>query len=134
MDLEFHIDARVVCADGSAGRLRRVILDRATDMVTRLVVETQPQFGSLVLVDRRFVAASGRDRLALDCRLAELRAFPEFEEVVFLRPEQPHPLLGYLPTQYLFETLDTLVAPLGAPSLPTPVLEQHLRRGEIAGG
>lgn len=134
MDLEFHVGARVVCADGPAGRLRRVVLDQATDVVTRLVVETKSHFGSLVLVDRHAVAASSRDRLVLGCRLAELRALPEFAEVVFLRPEQPHPLFGYLPTQYLFETLDTLIAPLGAPTLPTPVLEQHLKRGEIVVG
>lgn len=129
MDQTLHIGAAVECADGPAGKLRQVIIDDTTDRVTHLVVDTHPRFGTTVLVPLAQVVRANHERVELSCSLDELQAMPRFEETVLLRPDEPHPTLGYLPSQYLFGALDSLLGPLGAPAIPTPVVEQHVPEG-----
>jgi len=129
MDQTLHVGASVECADGPAGKLRQVIIDDTTDRVTHLIVDTHPHFGAAVLVPLAQVVRATHERIELSGTLTQLRAMPRFEETVFLRPDEPHPTLGYLPSQYLFGALDSLLRPLGAPAIPTPVVEHHVPEG-----
>ena len=129
MDQTLHVGASVECADGPAGKLRQVIIDDTTDRVTHLVVDTHPHFGTAVLIPLAQVVGANHQRVELSCTLAQLQSMPRFEETVFLRPDQPHPTLGYLPSQYLFGTIDSLLRPLGSPAIPTRIIEQHVPEG-----
>lgn len=133
MDETLHVGAAVVCLDGPAGKLHQVIIDDATDLVTHLVVETQPHFGVLVLVPRDRVASASHDLIQLRCRLAELREMGSFEAARFRRPDRAHPKLGYLPSQHRFSTLESMAASilwrLGASPSPMSRLERRLPEG-----
>ena len=102
MELELRIGAHAACSDGPAGKLRQVVLYRATDTVTHLVINTMPHLGFAVLVPRWAVVSADHDHVRLSCTQAELHRMEPFEDTVFLPPYDPHQTLGYGPTDYFY--------------------------------
>jgi len=69
-ETEFAMGATASCADGPAGRVRRVIIDPATETVTHLVIEPKHRLGAGRLVPLDLVDATAGD-IRLRCTVEE---------------------------------------------------------------
>ncbi|HET7042725.1 MAG TPA: PRC-barrel domain-containing protein, partial [Gemmatimonadales bacterium] len=147
MEQELHLGVPAECRDGPAGKLRQVVLDRATETVTYLVIDTTPHRGFAVLAPRALVKAADHERLQLTCTRDELAHLDRFEETVFLPPDRSHPTLGYPAAGYFYAGgYGSGVGPMGMgsagpglaatawPSPPPSVVEEHLPPGGAAIG
>ena len=141
-ELELHIGAHTACSDGPGGKLRQVVLDRATETVTHLIVDTTPHLGFAVLVPRAMVSSADHDQIQLTCTQTELHRMDPFEDTVFLPPYGQHSTLGYPASDYLYG--GGSIGMLGAGSMgmgamgwgttPPAVVEEHLPPGAAAIG
>ncbi len=127
-----HIGQHIRCNHTDVGKLVRVVLNPNHNQITHLVVELTHSDHSIRLVPLAAITAVDNDSVTLHYTLTELHEQPLFDERFFLLPDQPHPTLGYLPQQYLFAAIEALLAPIGAPTIPTIVHTQHLPSGETA--
>jgi sporulation protein YlmC with PRC-barrel domain len=82
--VQFAIGTEVVCTDGPAGVLQRVVIDPVKNALTHLVVEPKQHGhpGHLVPVD--LVEGSSGDEIRLRCALADLGGLETAEETKFL--------------------------------------------------
>jgi len=69
-ETEFAMGATASCADGPGGRVRRVIIDPATETVTHLVIEPKHRLGAGRLVPLDLVDATAGD-IRLRCTVEE---------------------------------------------------------------
>lgn len=78
-ETEFAIGARVSCADGPCGEIRRIIVDPATNTVTHLVIQPghRQDAGRLVPVHLIETTVGG---IRLRCTLAEFRELDHAED------------------------------------------------------
>jgi uncharacterized protein YrrD len=76
---KFAIGAKVSCADGSCGEVRRIIIDPATDTVTHLVVEPGHRRDAARLVPVHLVE-NATDGIRLRCTRAEFDELDRAEE------------------------------------------------------
>ena len=144
MELELRIGAQAACSDGPAGKVRQVVLDRASETVTHLVIYTTPHLGFAVLVPRSAVLSADHDQVQLRCTQAELHRMEPFEDTVFLPPYGPHQTLGYGPTDYFYGGTGSMTVGMGQMGLglgpmgmgavgwqgtPPFVVEEHLPPG-----
>ncbi len=136
MEAEFHVGADVECTDSRGGKLRQIIVDRASETVTHLVVDAEAAMGAPVLVPRDRVLSANRDRVRLSCTKDELAAMDRFEQAIYVAPEVQHPTLGYEQSDYLFPAT-WAAASFGAQRIPPavpPVVEERVPEGEAAIG
>jgi len=106
-ETEFAMGATASCADGPGGRVRRVIIDPATETVTHLVIEPKHRLGVGRLVPLDLVDATAGD-IRLRCTV---------EEFGRLEPAQE--------TELLDDVIGGLNAPMGVTS-PMPVILQDV--------
>jgi hypothetical protein len=80
---EFSIGSEVVCSDGAAGKIQRVVVDPVARALTHLVVEPRSlgSKGRLVPID---LAESAGTEVRLSCTLNEFHALEEAEEMHFV--------------------------------------------------
>jgi sporulation protein YlmC with PRC-barrel domain len=79
-ETEFTIGAKVSCADGSCGEIRRIIIDPATETVTHLVVQPGHRQDAGRLVPTHLVETTTADGIRLRCTLAEFNELDHAEE------------------------------------------------------
>lgn len=151
LELALRLGTRTECTDGPGGKLQQVVLDRATEKVTHLIVDTAPHLGFAVLVPREMVSSADHEHVRLTCTQAELHRMDPFEDTVFSPPDGQHPALGYGPSDYVYTgglgTMGGLgMAPMGMGPGPTGmgaagwqgvppfIVEEHLPPGGSAIG
>ncbi len=81
--MSFTIGTDATCTDGSAGTVRRVVVDPLARAVTHLVVEPRHRRGLARLVPVELAETAG-DVVALRCTLAEFERLDSAEETQFV--------------------------------------------------
>jgi len=85
--MEVRVGARVHSRDGDAGAVRHVVLGQGARTVNELVVDTSKLLAFDVVVPWNLVVSTTRDKIELDCTIAELRRCPEYVPAQYVRPE-----------------------------------------------
>lgn len=111
-ETEFAMGATASCVDGPGGKVSRVIIDPATEMVTHLVIEPKHRLGVDRLVPLALVDTTGGD-IRLRCTV---------EEFGSLEPAQE--------TELVDDVLGGLNAPMGVTSPMPVILEDVVPLGE----
>jgi hypothetical protein len=122
--VDIPVKAEVECADGSCGRSSSVVIDRATQQVTHIVVEVQVYPRLERVVDVKLIRESTPKVIKLGCTRAEFDALPEFTQVDF--ETGPETWENYVPGEYLFSP--------GAPGAvgEVPLEHQNVPAGGVA--
>jgi hypothetical protein len=88
-EMEFMIGARASCSDGHCGKVRRLIIDPATDTVTHLVIQPGHRKEAARLVPSR-LAETTNGEIRLRCTLAEFGRLDHAEEREFADEGDEH--------------------------------------------
>ena len=83
---ELRIGSRVVCRDGEAGRLERVVFSPRRDLVTHLVVHRGLLGHQDRVVPVEHVSRANDEAVQLDLPLAALQQFPVYDPTAFTTP------------------------------------------------
>lgn len=128
----FTIGAKVSCADGSCGRVSRVVVDPVAEVVTHLAVEPEHRLGlaRLVPVD---LATAGPEAVRLACTKAEFERLDAAEETQFVPGTRGYEVYG--PEQVLswpyYELGDTVADPGQEGKVSQTVTFDTLPPGEV---
>jgi hypothetical protein len=129
----FTIGSAVWCRDGSAGELRRVVVDPIARVLTHLVVEPvrQPGSGRLVPIDLVDIDAAGT---RLRCGTAEFDVLETAEQTPSCTGT-PYHLSGDGQEQRLlwpyYGLAEPAAASLGMPFGPPPTTYDRIPRGDV---
>ena len=94
------IGAQVRCQDGAAGRLKFVVVDADDSEVTDLIVERGALLHRDVVVPIGWVERTTEEAIALNARLDDLKALPEYNEIEFKQPDPSYHLIsGHRPEE-----------------------------------
>ena len=85
--MEIAIGTAVLCTDGRAGSVRKVLLQPGTGQVTHVVVSTAPVMGQNVVVPVDQVAAGDAEQVRLRLSKQELREMPPFSSADYAAPD-----------------------------------------------
>ena len=90
------IGATVRCRDGTAGRLKYVVIDPDDGAVTHLIVERGLLLHRDIVVPAAWVERTSEYEIVLNATAADLNALPEYHEVEFMEPDLSYrPLSGH---------------------------------------
>jgi sporulation protein YlmC with PRC-barrel domain len=118
-ETEFAMGAEASCADGPAGKVTRVIIDPATEVVTHLVIEPKNWLGAAGrIVPLDLVEAATADGIRLRCTVEEFGRLEAAEETEVLDG-----VAGGL-------GLGGLYSPMGLPSPVQAIVEDVVPLGE----
>ncbi|HEV7217056.1 MAG TPA: hypothetical protein VGP33_18255 [Chloroflexota bacterium] len=145
MDMEYHIGAAVDCSDGSAGKLKHLVVNPASVSITHLVVDAQEHFGIPVLVPVDQVAEAVPERILLRCTQSQLEQMDPYEEVVEPGVEAQAGMPGRLGAAGMGGIAPPLIpasgigeiaaaspaGPLGIGPTIAPIMEEVVPRGEV---
>lgn len=97
------IGATIRCRDGTAGKLKHVVLDPENGQVTHLIVERGVLPHREIVVPAGWVEQSSEREIVLNATLEELDKLPDYDELDFIDPDLSYkPLGGYDRTQTRF--------------------------------
>jgi len=88
--INFPVNAKVECADGSAGESTTIIVNPATRQVTHVVIEDKGYPRPIQrLVPIEHIESTTANMIRLRCTLAELAKMEPFVETHYIRNEVP---------------------------------------------
>jgi osmotically-inducible protein OsmY/sporulation protein YlmC with PRC-barrel domain len=95
---DFKIGAPVLTDEGEVGRLKYVVVDADTEIVTHLVVERGRLLRRDIVVPAGWVEHADGQEIRLNAKMADLEVLPEFREVEFWAPDPTaRPVSGHPP-------------------------------------
>ena len=117
--MKLAIDAKIICTDGEAGHLSRIILNPVSDEVTHIVVKWNHQEYELPVTH---IAHSSQEQIELNCAREFLKKQPTFAETEYIRVPEEH--REYLPNYSYFKPFVTMET--------RTVKHEHVPDGELA--